>query len=120
MATSASCRLTLDPSEMERLVDALSASVNVRILAELAKARRKGDGWLYLSQIASRVGEHAGTVSGGLGKLAPFIEEKREKGLRYFRATLTELTLSVERPRPGTLPAPAPPRARPSRSAAPR
>lgn len=120
MPLSTSSRLTLEPDEVERLVDALSASVNVRILAELAKARRKGDGWMYLTQIAARVGEHAGTVSGGLGKLAPFVEERREKGLRYARATITELTLTVERPRPGPLPGPAPPRARPSRSGAPR
>ena len=120
MVHSTPTRLTLEPEEMGRLVHALSASVNVRILSELAKARRKGDGWMYLSQIAGKVGEHAGTVSGGLGKLAPFIEERREKGLRYFRATLTELTLTAERPRSSPLPAPSPPRGRPSRPAAPR
>ena len=92
-------RLTLEPEEVRRLVYALDASVNVDILRELAKARRRGEGWLYLSQIAQRIGEAPGTVSIAIGKLAPFVEEKREKGLRYFRATVTEVTLTVERPR---------------------
>lgn len=98
MAAS-SWRLTAEPDELARLVYALDASVNVDILRELAKARRKGDGWLYLSQIAQRIGESPGTVGIAIAKLAPFVEEKREKGLRWFRATVTEVTLTVERPR---------------------
>lgn len=92
-------RLTLEPEEVRRLVYALDASVNVDILRELAKARRKGDGWLYLSQIAQRIGESPGTVGIAISKLAPFVEEKREKGLRWFRATVTEVAITVERPR---------------------
>ena len=92
-------RLTADPEELRRLVYALDASVNVDILRELARARRKGEGWMYLSQIAQRIGEAPGTVGIAISKLGPFVEEKREKGLRYFRATVTEVTLAVERPR---------------------
>ena len=94
-----SWRLTSDPDGLRKLVYALDASVNVDILRELARARRKGDGWLYLSQIAQRIGESPGTVGIAIGKLGPFVEEKREKGLRYFRATVTEVTLAVDRPK---------------------
>lgn len=92
-------RLTLEPEKVRRLVYALDASVNVDILRELARARRKGEGWLYLSQIAQRIGEAPGTVAVAVSKLGPFVEEKREKGLRYFRATVTEVALTVERPK---------------------
>jgi DNA-binding transcriptional ArsR family regulator len=90
--------LTREPDEVGRLVRMLGASVNVAILRELARARRKGDGWLYLSEIAERIGEAPGTVSVAIQKMMPLLEEKREKGLRYFRATLTELRLEAERP----------------------
>lgn len=92
-----SWRLTSEPDELRRLVYALDASVNVDILRELARARRKGDGWMYLSQIAARIGESPGTVGIAIAKLTPFVEEKREKGLRWFRATVTEVTLVAER-----------------------
>lgn len=89
-----------DPDELERLVRMLGASVNVAILRELARARRRGDGWMYLSQIAQALGESAGTVSAGIQKLMPLLEEKREKGLRYFRAALVDIKVELERPRP--------------------
>lgn len=91
--------LTKDPEPMARLVRMLGASVNVRILRELARARRKGDGWMYLSQIAHAVDEAPGTVSVAIQKMMPLLEEKREKGLRYFRATLTEIRVEMDRAR---------------------
>ena len=91
--------LTKDPDSVERLARMLGASVNVAILRALAKARRKGDGWMYLSEIASALGEAPGTVSAGIQKLTPLVEEKREKGLRYFRAGLIDLKVELERPR---------------------
>lgn len=90
--------LTREPEDVARLVRMLGASVNVAILRELARARRRGDGWMYLSEIAERIGEAPGTVSIAIQKMMPLLEEKREKGLRYFRATLTELRLAAERP----------------------
>lgn len=91
--------LSKDPDELARAVRMMSASVNVAILRELAKARRKGDGWMYLSQIAEALGESPGTVGAGLAKLGPLVEEKREKGLRYFRAGFTDVRLEFERAR---------------------
>ncbi|GEM_PF-3010526 len=90
--------LTREADEVARLVRMLGASVNVAILRELARARRKGEGWMYLSEIAERIGEAPGTVSVAIQKMMPLLEERREKGLRYFRATMTELSLRVERP----------------------
>lgn len=90
--------LSRDGDELARLVRVLGASVNVAILRELARARRRGEGWMYLSEIAERIGEAPGTVSVAIQKLLPLVEEKREKGLRYFRANLVELRLGVERP----------------------
>lgn len=94
-----STRLSKDPEALRKLVYALDASVNVDILRELIRARRKGAGWMYLSEIASRISEAPGTVGTAIAKLTPFVEEKREKGLRYFRATVTEVTIVAERPR---------------------
>jgi DNA-binding transcriptional ArsR family regulator len=94
--------LSREPEEVARLVRMLGASVNVAILRELARARRKGEGWMYLSEIAERIGEAPGTVSIAVQKMMPLlVEERREKGLRYFRATLTELRLLVDRPEDG-------------------
>jgi DNA-binding transcriptional ArsR family regulator len=87
-----------DPDELARLVRILDASVNVQILRVLAQARRRGDGWLYLSQIAARIGEAPGTVGAAIQKLSPLVEEKREKGLRYFRAAVVDVTITMERP----------------------
>ena len=85
-----------DPDEMGRLARALGASVNVAILRELAKARRRGEGWLYLSEIAEKIAESPGTVSIAIQKLSPLVEERREKGLRYFRANLTDLRIEID------------------------
>jgi len=91
--------LTKDAQDLERVIRLLGASVNVAILRELARARKRGDGWMYLSQIALAIGESPGSVSAGIQKLTPLLEEKREKGLRYFRANLVDLRLEIERPR---------------------
>lgn len=91
--------LTKDADALGRLVRMLSASVNVSILRELARARRRGDGWMYLSEIAEAIDEAPGTVSVAIQKMMPLLEEKREKGMRYFRAGLTELRIETERPR---------------------
>jgi DNA-binding transcriptional ArsR family regulator len=90
--------LTRDPEDLALLFRVLGASVNVAILRELARARRRGEGWMYLSEIAERIDEAPGTVSVAIQKLLPFLEEKREKGLRYFRATLVDLRLEALRP----------------------
>lgn len=89
--------LSREPEDLHRLVRILGASVNVAILRELAKARRRGDGWMYLSEIAEAIGEAPGTVSIAIQKLMPLLEERREKGLRYFRSAVTELRIEVER-----------------------
>lgn len=89
--------LSKDADGLARVLRLMSASVNVAILRELARARRKGDGWMYLSEIAEAIGEAPGTVGAGLTKLAPILEEKREKGLRYFRAPFTEVRLELDR-----------------------
>lgn len=91
--------LTKDAQDLERVVRLLGASVNVAILRELARARKRGDGWMYLSEIATAIGESPGSVSAGIQKLTPLLEEKREKGLRYFRANLVDLRVEIERPR---------------------
>ena len=88
--------LSKDPNGLARVVRMLSASVNVAILRELTRARRRGDGWMYLTEIALAVDESPGTVAHGLAKLAPMLEEKREKGLRYFRANFREVRLELE------------------------
>lgn len=66
----------------------LAASVNTRILHYLVETRRKDapEGWRYLTEIAEGVKESPGTVSLAIQKLLPLLEEKREKGRRYFRA----------------------------------
>lgn len=89
--------LTKEPEELARIVRMLSASVNVAILRELVRARRRGDGWMYLSEIALAIDEAPGTVAHGLAKLAPILDEKREKGLRYFRADFGDVRLEFDR-----------------------
>ena len=91
--------LSKEPDELAQLVRILGASVNVAILRELARARRRGEGWMYLSEIAEALGEAPGTVSAAIQKLTPLVDEKREKGLRYFRSRITELRVETERPR---------------------
>lgn len=91
--------LSKEPDDVARAVRMIGASVNVAILQALIRARRKGDGWMYLSEIALAVDEAPGTVGAGLTKLAPLLEEKREKGLRYFRANFVEVRLEFDRPK---------------------
>ncbi len=80
--------LALKDPRLESTVRILAASVNARILHQLVEARRKdtADGWRFLSEIAKDVGESPGTVSLAIQKLLPLLEEKRQKGKRYFRA----------------------------------
>lgn len=91
--------LTREPDEIARIVRMLGASVNVAILRELARARRRGDGWMYLSQVAEAIDEAPGTVGIAIQKLMPLLEERRHKGLRYFRSTLTELRIETDAPK---------------------
>lgn len=93
--------LSRDPEAVARLVRMLGASVNVAILGELARARRRGDGWMYLSQIAEAIGEAPGTVGIAIQKISPLVEERREKGLRWFRARLTDLRIEADAPPDG-------------------
>lgn len=90
--------LTREPEELHKLVRLLGAGVNIAILRELTRARRRGDGWMYLSEIAEAIGEAPGTVSVSIQKLLPLLEEKREKGLRYFRSVIVDLRVEVEGP----------------------
>jgi hypothetical protein len=85
-----------DP-RFEEYVRLLSASVNTRILNVLVDARAKdpGEGWRFLSEIAAEVGEAPGTVSPAIQKLLPLLEERREKGRRYFR-TKARVQLRVD------------------------
>jgi hypothetical protein len=80
--------LRLKDPRFEAYVRLLSASVNTRILGVLVDARSKeaDKGWRFLSEIAAAVGEAPGTVSPAIQKLLPLLEERREKGRRYFRA----------------------------------
>lgn len=91
--------LSKDAHAVGVLARALGASVNAAILRELVRARRRGAGWMYLSQIAGAIGESPGTVSAGVQKLTPLVEEKREKGLRYFRSRYVDVRVELERPR---------------------
>ena len=73
----------------------LGASVNAKIADVLVEARRRApdDGWLFLSQIALEVNEKPGTVGLAIQKLLPLLEERREKGRRWFRSRYTDLRL---------------------------
>jgi DNA-binding transcriptional ArsR family regulator len=80
--------VALRDRRFEEYVRVLSASVNTRIMHWLVEARRKEptQGWRFLSEIAEGIGESPGAVSPALQKLLPLLEERREKGKRYFRA----------------------------------
>ncbi|HEV8359607.1 MAG TPA: hypothetical protein VGR28_04030 [Candidatus Thermoplasmatota archaeon] len=88
--------LTTDPEDIAKLVRILDASVNVRILKVLVEERRKGEGWLFLSEIAKRIDEKPGTVGLAIQKLLPLLEEKYEKGKRWFRTPYRELTMVLD------------------------
>lgn len=89
--------LLRDADDLQRVVRMLGASVNVAILRELARARRRGDGWMYLTQIAEAIDEAPGTVGIAIQKLMPLLEERRVKGLRYFRSTVVDLRIEADR-----------------------
>lgn len=77
----------------------LGASVNAKIAEVLVEARKKdpASGWMFLSQIAADVNEKPGTVGLAIQKLLPLLEEKREKGRRWFRSNYTDLRLVMAR-----------------------
>lgn len=91
--------LTLSDPELETVVRVLAASVNVRLMNVLLKERaaQPEAGWLFLSQIAEAIDEKPGTVGLAVQKLLPLLEEKREKGKRYFRSRFRHLELVLER-----------------------
>lgn len=96
--------LARDAASIERIIRVLGRSVNVAILSELLAARRdrESGGWVGLSDLAKRVDEAPGTVSVAVQRLLPMlVEEKYEKGRRYFRARMTGLSLVVEDAPPG-------------------
>jgi hypothetical protein len=84
---------------LEAIVRILAASINTRILAHLidARAGQPDGGWRFLSQIAEAVGEKPGTVGLAIQKLLPLLEERRDKGRRYFRTQLRSLRLLLDR-----------------------
>lgn len=96
--------LTLFDSEMENVVRILAASINVRMMGVLLERRvaEPDGGWLFLSQIAEAVDEKPGTVGLAVQKLLPLLEEKRDKGKRYFRSRYVGMELRLAA-------APAPP-----------
>ncbi|HWG89404.1 MAG TPA: hypothetical protein VNZ52_01000 [Candidatus Thermoplasmatota archaeon] len=91
--------LSRHPDQVARLVRILGASINVNILNVLMAERKnpKSEGWMFLSEIAERLDEKPGTVGMAVQKLMPLLEERREKGKRYFRSRIKELTLRVDR-----------------------
>lgn len=91
--------LSRDAEELGALARVLGASVNAAVLRELLRARRRGEGWMYLSEIAEAIGESPGSVSAGVQRLSMLVEERREKGLRYFRARYAEVRLELDGPR---------------------
>lgn len=98
-AGQAEVRGLSDP-ELETMVRSLAASVNLRMMEVLTKERREDPegGWMFLSQIAEALDEKPGTVGLAVQKLLPLLEEKREKGKRYFRSRYTGLELVLKRP----------------------
>jgi len=91
--------LTLSDPALEQHVRVLAASVNVRLMRVLLEARRADPvgGWRFLSQIAEALDEKPGTVGLAVQKLLPLLEEKREKGKRYFRSRFVDLRLVLQR-----------------------
>ncbi|MHB8585872.1 MAG: hypothetical protein ACYDDF_08575 [Thermoplasmatota archaeon] len=99
-AGAASRRIALDddPDALSRAVRILGASINVRILGILSEARRSepAGGWMFLSSIAERLNEAPGSVGLAIEKLRPFVEEKREKGRRWFRSRVQGVTMVLD------------------------
>lgn len=94
--------LTLADPELEVVVRVLAASVNVRMMSALLEARRHDPegGWLFLSEIAEALDEKPGTVGLAVQKLLPLLEEKREKGKRYFRSRYRNLEIILDTANP--------------------
>jgi len=88
--------LSNNPDDIAHVVRILDASVNVKILKLLMEERRKGEGWLFLSQIAQRIEEKPGTVGLAIQKLLPLLEERYDKGRRWFRTPYRELSITLE------------------------
>lgn len=90
--------LSDDSERIAQIVRILGASVNIDILRHLMEARRQeGDeGWRYLSEIAEALDEAPGTVGAAVQKLHPLLEERREKGRRYFRSRVEDLRIVME------------------------
>lgn len=90
--------LSDDSERIDQIVRILGASVNIDILRYLMEARRReGDeGWRYLSEIAEALDEAPGTVGAAVQKLHPLLEERREKGRRYFRSRVGDLRIHME------------------------
>src|SRR5438874_10823278 len=101
MAARAPARLSSGPDDLARLVRALDASVNVALLRELCRRRRRGEGWAYLSELAQALREAPGTVGAALDKLGRVGEERREKGRRYARAAVADVVMTAELPSTG-------------------
>lgn len=98
MESGATVVLTPADPQMEQVVRVLAASINVRMMEVLLQARRAEPegGWLFLSQIAEAVDEKPGTVGLAVQKLLPLLEEKREKGKRYFRSRYRTIRMELE------------------------
>ncbi|MGQ0535802.1 MAG: hypothetical protein ACT4PT_07000 [Methanobacteriota archaeon] len=88
--------LSKDVKELERLIELLASSISLRVLLCLAEERRRGEGWLFLSEIAARIGEKTGTVGAAVARVAPFLEERRDKGRRYFRTKVRDVVLEID------------------------
>ena len=90
----------LSDPEMDTVVRCLAASVNLRMMHVLMERRRSepADGWLFLSEIAEALDEKPGTVGLAVQKLLPLLEEKREKGRRYFRSRYVGLEMVLQVP----------------------
>lgn len=97
MADPATVVLTPADPEMEQVVRVLAASINVRMMNVLLKERvaHPDGGWLFLSQIAEAVDERPGTVGLAVQKLLPLLEEKRDKGKRYFRSRYKDIRIEL-------------------------
>ena len=90
-----------DAERVEAIVRALAASINVRLIGLLAAERRStgDDAWVHLSQAAVDLDEAPGTIAAAVGRLmlAGLVDEKRAKGKRYFRARVTDVSVTLSR-----------------------
>lgn len=90
-----------DRAALERLVRILDASVALAALHALAEERKsaRDEGWVFLSDLAKRLDQAPGTVSAAVQKMVPtLLEEKYERGRRFFRARVTSVKLVLDGP----------------------